>query len=90
MGCARGGPIWPGLVNLSDEDDIPVKPPVRRKRSGRMDAAVRILVVEDEPRLAALIQRGLHKQGTPSMRPELARRPSIGSVSRTTTRSCWT
>jgi len=63
MGCARSGPIWPGLINLSDEDDIPVKPPVRRKRSGRMDAAVRILVVEDEPRLAALIQRGLHKQG---------------------------
>jgi DNA-binding response OmpR family regulator len=28
-----------------------------------MDEAVRILVVEDERRLAELIQRGLHKQG---------------------------
>lgn len=63
MGTAGIEQISPGLVNLPDENEEPVKLPAPCELTGRVNAAMRILMVEDERRLAGLIQQGLQKEG---------------------------
>ena len=54
------------------------------------NGGMRVLVVEDESKLAELLARGLREEGHPPTRPLAVRKGSGWPRRRRTTRSCWT